>query len=174
MESSENIESKVTPDIYSVLVAPHLHYCAEVWGHTYETVIDPLFKIQKKALRIIHCAKYRANTNQLFINAKILKLQDTIDYKTLQMTYKAVKKIHPLNLQELFIEREVTHKLRGNMIFRQKKVRTTLKSFSMSVNGVKLWNKLDDEVKNAKNLGAFKNEIINSTINKYKNSNESL
>ncbi len=60
------------------------------------------------------------------------------------------------------------------MIFRQKKVRTTLKSFSMSVNGVKMWNKLDDEVKNAKNLGAFKNEIINSTINKYKNSNESL
>ncbi len=42
------------------------------------------------------------------------------------------------------------------------------------LNGVKLWNKLDDEVKNAKNLGAFKNEIINSTIDKYKNINETL
>ncbi len=168
------LNHKSLQTIYSALVAPHLQYCAEVWGHTYKTVIDPLFKIQKKALRIIHYAKYRAHTNQLFINAKFLKLQDIIDYKTLQMTYKAAKKLLPHNIQELFIEREVTHKLRGNMIFRQKKVRTTLKSFSMSVNGVKMWNKLDDEVKNAKNLGAFKNEIINSTINKSKNSNESL
>lgn len=155
--------------IYSALVSPHLQYCAEVWGNTYKSVMHPLFTLQKRAVRILHYAQYRAHTNQLFINAKILKLHDLINYKTLQIMYRAANRDLPHNLQGLFIDREVTHNLRGNMLFRQRRVRTTLKSFSISVTGVKQWNKLDDEVKKSRNLWAFKKEIRNSILDNYLN-----
>lgn len=154
--------------LYCALVSPHLQYCAEVWGNTYKGCTLPLMKLQKRALRILHYANYRAHTNQLFIQSKILKLYDLINYHTVQMMYKAANKSLPLNLQKLFLDREKGHTLRGNMIFRQRKVRTTLKSFSLTVTGVRQWNALNEEAKNAPKLSVFKEIYVNMIIDQYK------
>uniref|UniRef100_A0A671U3I7 Reverse transcriptase domain-containing protein n=1 Tax=Sparus aurata TaxID=8175 RepID=A0A671U3I7_SPAAU len=154
--------------LYCALVSPHLQYCAEVWGHTYKGSTQPLLILQKRALRILHYANYRAHTNQLFIESRILKLYDLINYRTLQMMYKAANKSLPHNLQILFLDREERHNLRGNMIFRQSKVRTTLKSFSLSVKGVKQWNVLEEDVKKSATLSGFKKKYVHSIVDQYR------
>ena len=60
--------------LYNVLVLPYLTYCIVIWGKTHNRYLDPLFKMQNKIIRIIKFAKYRAHTDVLFFNTKILKL----------------------------------------------------------------------------------------------------
>ena len=68
----------------------------------------------------------------------------------------------------MFSDREGGYELRGRWNFKQPIVRTTLKSMSVSVHGVKLWNKLPDNIKESKNIVQFKKEFKNKTLDKYR------
>lgn len=63
--------------------------------------------------------------------------------------------------------RETNYELRGNAVFVQKLVRSTLKTFSMSFTGVKKWNSLDNEIRNIETLSAFKKTWKEITLNSY-------
>ena len=39
--------------LYNSLILPHINYCAAVWGSNYFTRIFRIFKLQKRAVRII-------------------------------------------------------------------------------------------------------------------------
>ena len=39
--------------LYYSFIYPYLHYCHEIWGSTYATYLDPLIKLQKRAMRVI-------------------------------------------------------------------------------------------------------------------------
>ena len=54
------------------------------------------------------------------------------------------------------------------MRFRQRRVRTTLKSFTVSVTGVRQWNNLDEEMKKLAKLSVFKKKYVEMTINRYR------
>ena len=54
------LNQKSLMTLYTALVAPHLSYCSEIWGLTYKSITQPLFRLQKKALRIIHCCTQSA------------------------------------------------------------------------------------------------------------------
>lgn len=47
--------------------------CVEVWGNAYKTNIDPMIKLQKRAIRIINKEGYRESINQLFKGSCTLK-----------------------------------------------------------------------------------------------------
>ena len=57
--------------IYYSLVYPYLQYCVSVWGSTYPTNLDGLFKLHKRAVRIIAGASFDAHTDLIFKNLKI-------------------------------------------------------------------------------------------------------
>ena len=52
-------------------------YCNHVLGGTYVTHLEHL--LQKKAVRLIHNAD--THTNNLFLNSKLLKLEDIYNYQ---------------------------------------------------------------------------------------------
>ena len=47
------LSKKTMLTLYNVFVYPYLIYCNQVWGNTYKTYLDPLVKIQKRAVRVI-------------------------------------------------------------------------------------------------------------------------
>ncbi len=55
--------------LYSSLVLPYLYYCVEVWGNTYKSNLQPLFKLQKRAIRIAHNVGYKEHMNTLFLKS---------------------------------------------------------------------------------------------------------
>ena len=55
--------------------------------------------------------------------------------------FKAKNNKLPANIQKMFTQIEGSYFLRGLLNFKMKKVRTTRKSFCISVRGVKLSNK---------------------------------
>lgn len=153
--------------IYCTLLLPYLTYCVETWGNTYKTNLNPLSIMQKKAIRIVHNMGYTHHTNKLFLKSKTLKLLDIVELKTTQIVYKARNNLLPGNLQKLFKEREGRYEYRHALNFQQPKARTTLKGMCISVQGVKLWNGLPDEIKISKNIYYFKKMFIKSKLEEY-------
>nr|XP_049573449.1 uncharacterized protein LOC125966909 [Syngnathus scovelli] len=154
--------------LYCSLVLPYLHYCAEVWGNTYKTSLQPLIILQKRAIRTIHKVNYLEHTNPLFIQSKLLKFTDIVSYQTVIIMYRAKAKQLPENIQNLFRNQEGGYKLRGNHNFKILNIRTTLKSFCITITGVKLWNNLSEELKQSPNIHQFKRMYKNMLFSGYK------
>ncbi len=138
--------------LYCSFILPYMCYCVEVWGNTYKTNIDPIFILQKRAIRIVNKTKYREPTNPLFNKLKILKFRDLVDFKTIQFMYKVKNCQLPAGIQELFQIRESGYNLRGSFMFKKPPVRTNMKYHSVTVRGVTLWNDCSDEMKACKHI----------------------
>ena len=63
-------------------------YCIEVWGNTHQVYLEPLFKLQKRAIRIISYAERRAHTETLFKDLKLLRLKSIYVYSVQLFMYK--------------------------------------------------------------------------------------
>ena len=77
--------------IYNSLFAPHLIYGILVWG----TNSDNIFKLQKKAIRIISLSKYNAHTEPIFKRLRILKLPHLCKLHELKFCYKLENQMLP-------------------------------------------------------------------------------
>ena len=60
------LSTKTLLSLYYALVVPFLSYCIIAWGNTYQTTLQPLFILQKKALRIITFSSYNEHSSPLF------------------------------------------------------------------------------------------------------------
>ena len=81
--------------LYQSLVEPHMSYCCEIWGSTFQSRHRKLFLLQKKAMRIIYKLNYHDHTSVFFHSSKTLKLHQLVTYKTMIILYKANN--HSLN-----------------------------------------------------------------------------
>ena len=50
-----------------------MNYCINVWGRTFDSYLDPLVKLQKKAVRVIAGAQRNSHTDPLFKKLNILE-----------------------------------------------------------------------------------------------------
>lgn len=60
------LDQKSIQILYNSLIFPYLEYGIVVWGNTYKTTLQSLFILQKRAIRIVHNAHFKAHTNDLF------------------------------------------------------------------------------------------------------------
>ena len=67
--------------LYHGIFAPFLSYGISVWGLTYPTLLDSVFVLQKKALKIITFKDLTSSSLPLFDRLCILQLSDTFNYK---------------------------------------------------------------------------------------------
>ena len=74
---------------------------------------------QKRAVRIICNAEYRAYTNKLFVKLKIIKFYDLVDMKITIFMFKASRRLLPNNIQNIFngVENH-SHHTRSNKTFK--------------------------------------------------------
>ena len=62
--------------LYCSLILPYINYGILAWGSACTTFINQLFKIQKRALRIISNSNYRCSTYPLLIKYDALNVKD--------------------------------------------------------------------------------------------------
>lgn len=88
------------------MILSQLNYGILVWGSN----TNKLFKLQKKAVRIITCSKYNAHTGPIFKSIKSLKIDDIFKVNILKFYYKYCQKELPSYLQAFnFITRSDIH-----------------------------------------------------------------
>lgn len=77
--------------IYFALVNCHLTSGLLLWGHRFNDV----FKLQKKAIRLVMSSKYNAHTNPFFKSLKILKVEDMYKLSCIKFYHKYVSQNLP-------------------------------------------------------------------------------
>ena len=154
--------------LYCAMILPYMNYCSEVWGNTYKTTINSLITIQKRAIRLINNAGYRDHTHSLFLGSHVLKFTDLVDFKTLQIMYKARYNLLPVNVQSKFLNKEGAYNLRGPLNFKKHVIRTNLKAMCISSHGVTLWNNLDEDLKQSRNMKQFKYRLKKHIFERYR------
>ena len=167
-KAKQILDHKSLHILYCSLISPYLQYCAEVWGNTYKCTIQSLSILQKRAIRIIHNTGYRDHTNSLFLKSKTLKFTDLVHFQTAQIMYKAKNNLLPSNIQKLFFYRVGGYNLRGEFNLKHQRARTTLKSFCLSVSGVRLWNRLGVGLKQCPSMIQFKKRFKHMVFTRYR------
>lgn len=101
---------------------------------------NPIFKLQKRAIRIINRSNFIEPTNAWFIDLNTLKSYDFVEFKMAQVTYEVHNNLLCYSVQKLFETTESQRDLRGTGLFKRTKIRTTTKQRWVSVRGVNLWS----------------------------------
>jgi hypothetical protein len=106
--------------LYYSLFHCHLIYAIEIWSCASPSLIQPLIKKQKAAIRIICNKKYNDHTEPLFKNLRILPLNDLIYFFNLKLIHSFVYKTIPIALTTTWVtnleHRQLTNDDDGRII----------------------------------------------------------
>ena len=89
--------------LYNSLILPYLQYCSIIWASTYSSHLQPLFRLQKKALRIITHSPPRAHTYSLFNKFKILNIFNIYKYQVSCFVFLHMQELLLSPLSSLFV-----------------------------------------------------------------------
>ena len=99
------LSSDVLIKIYNSLILSRINYGLTCWGFDNKRI----YKLQKKALRIICKKKYNAHTDPLFIYLKTMKVNDIFQNQCLKFYYKYEKSDLPGYFRDLLTENRPLH-----------------------------------------------------------------
>ena len=147
--------------LYYSFIYPYLTYCNLIWGGTYDTHLNPLNILQKKAIRIINNQPYLAHTEPLFNSSNLLTLHDIHKYFLAIYMYKHRN-------SQLYL-RSHHHNTRQRTDLLPSYRRLTSTQHSLSYAGPLIWNSLTDDLRNSVTLPIFKNRLKSYFISQYQN-----
>ncbi len=81
--------------LYNSLVLPHFDYADVVWGTACGTYIKQVYKLQKRAARIMTGASRFSRTAPLFAKLKWSPLAERIKFHRAVLTYKSLHGLAP-------------------------------------------------------------------------------
>lgn len=147
--------------LYNVLVLPHYQYCSPIWCSTYPTHLLPLFRLQKKIIRIITNSDYFDHTQPLFKQNNILKL---FDINRLQIATYMYKSLHN-NTTLRQPQHNYPTRTRDKLVIPNHNL--TLYKHSLAYLGPKTWNAVPQHLKNIQALHLFKKHYKKHIILQY-------
>lgn len=137
--------------IYFSLFHCHLTYCCETWAFTFKTYLDPIFKLQKRALRTITFSQLHTPSEVLFRDLQILPLKLVSEMKIAIIVNKIFHNSYPLSLNLFIIPaRNTRHANQVN--FNLPITRNTYGERLIQNFGAKIWNSVPLEIKMANNF----------------------
>ena len=147
--------------LYYSLIYPYLSYCVEVWGGASNKIISTLFKLQRKAVRIIVSAPYKAHTRPIFDKLKILNIYNIYFYSVAMFMFKFNSGSLPVIFTNMFKRNLDFHRYntRNKSNFLIPKYKLSLCQQSMKFTGVKVWNYITDKVDLECNIFRFKMKL---------------
>ena len=74
--------------LYNSFIYPYLYYCIAIWGNTFSSYLEPLVKLQKRAVRLIKGAKRLDHTDPIFSELRLLKIREIYVYCIQQLMFK--------------------------------------------------------------------------------------
>jgi len=130
--------------LYYSTLYPYVSYSNFAWASTHPTKLESIFRLQKRALRIIFCANRRHPSQPLFAQASILSVYQVNQLQIALFVYSSIKKLLPQYFCNLFTLNDEFHQYptRSSCFIRPPYSRTTQTQFSILYRGSKVWNSL--------------------------------
>ena len=147
--------TKILNSLYSSLIEPHFTYCVEVWGNTYRSYLQSLYRKQKRAMRIVCKSSYLCHSADLLKKLEVLPLFHLVTYKTAIFIYKVFYNLVPANILSHFTHISNVYSTRQYKNSYVHYARTKHKQTYVEHMGVNIWNSLEIETRNCKDLILF-------------------
>ena len=103
--------------LYNALILPYFTYCLVTWGSNYESSLQPLIVLQKRAIRLVAGTGRIAHTGPLFRELRLLKITDLLQYQLLLVLHDFLHGHLPWPLARRFHLYHSARNLRGNIHF---------------------------------------------------------
>ena len=147
-------------NLYHSIIHPYYVYCLPIFGSTYDTHLEPLRILQKRAIRIINGSGYLDHTAPLFYASKILKLEDL---------YKHSVACYMYDHQSLLLDHVPSHSYGTRNRDRPVPPRQNLRSTEQSViyNGIRIWNVIPNNIKTCLTKQSFKYQFKKYLLSQY-------
>ena len=145
MKKSKNyIPSAMKKMIFSSLIQSQLNYCISIYGGASKSVIEPLVKIQKRAIRLVNEAHYSKHCDQMFGSMDCLKFTDMHKLACARIAVKYFYNNLPRGNMDCFSERKTAYEIRNSINGKNLKIpsATTNQMEQMCCTKIpKIWNK---------------------------------
>jgi hypothetical protein len=155
------LHSSALTTLYYSFIYPLISYCIEIWGSSFSTYIDKLYKQQKRIMRIITFSKQRTSTILLLRETKILSIYNVYKYRLFIFVYKVVNNIVPSSVSNMFIRNQDVHSHNTRQCRNFCVPKATAESTKMNIvyNSIKLFNDTNDEIDYYVSIYKFKKLI---------------
>ena len=154
------LPSKSLLTLYYALIYPYLTYCNLIWASTYVTNLQRIYLLQKRAVRAISKADYKASSKPLFANLKILDVFSIYSLQVSSFMYLYHNDALPIAFNQIrfFQTGNQIHQYSTSYsdFYRPHSCRTNIKKFSILFQGPRIWNSLPSNIKSAPTFNIFK------------------
>ena len=140
--------------VYYSIFYSHILYACPVWTLTTLNNLNVISILQKKCLRIISFSPFNSHTNNLFIENKILKLDDIIKSQLMKIVFDFKNQNLPEDLSKLFtlnseINNYCTRNVSNKGLYIPKISTTSFGTNSLKYSAPTIWNsflKIDNSI----------------------------
>jgi hypothetical protein len=163
------LNKSILRQLYYAFLYPYLTYCSLIWGHASDNILWPIFRTQKRAIRIIENIKRRNSTKEAFKSHRLLRLPDIYKYSVLIFVYKYKNGLLPDIFNGFYIENQQIHRYptRNADQFRVPLTKTKTASSFLNKTGVNIWEEFSPKISHNIKIGLFKKQIISLLIDDY-------
>jgi len=162
------VPERVLFSLYCTLVLPYINYGILAWGNTCKRNLDRIFKLQKKALRIISKSHYLSHSAPLFKNYNLLNVYDSYELELSTFMYKYFTNQLPKIFRNYFlVNNQGRYHTRKTEYYKIWKTKTQFADKTMRSAGPRKWNNIDENKKVANSVKHFRSQIKADLTLKY-------
>ena len=143
--------------LYYSFFQSSIQYGISFWFHVSSDLRNKIFRLQKKTIRIITRSSFYSNTQSLFYQTKILKLEDLYKLESCKFIHQEICFLNNFSLTQNFMVHNYPTRSHSNLRPRYYRTRTG-SNFVLS-KGVLLYNNLDENTKTIDSIGGFKCKV---------------
>ena len=149
---------KVLVQLYNSMILSHLSYCNIVWGNCASYLLQKLFVLQKRAIRVITKSNYLAHTKELFLKLNILDVYSINNFQISVFMYSFTKELLPEIFKDYFTYNSDvnSYQTRNSHKMYIPFYRYTFSRTVISYIGPVIWNNLPCKFKQSPTLSNFK------------------
>ena len=154
--------------LYMSLIYSYLNYCNLIWGSAEDGIIQPLFILQKKAIRIVNKSHYLDHTSPIFKSLETLTIFQIFDLNCYLFAFKCINcNMFPYYKMKISQILNVhTYNTRNNNNYRTiERARLRIIQRSYLYKGIDIWNSLDSWKRDYYSLSGFKKKMKSYLIN---------
>jgi hypothetical protein len=163
------LNHNILRQLYYSFLYPYLTYCLIIWGSAAASSTLPIFRLQKRAIRLIKGLRRRDSTLPTCHKLQILRLPELYKYMILIWMYNYKNNILPPTFKYFYQENSSIHSYptRQAHQLRLPQTRTNLAQTFIRSKGVQIWNEFADGLDYQITKNAFKTTIRLKLISKY-------
>ena len=153
--------------IYYALIYSRIKYGISVYGQACDSKLKKIQTIQNKLLKVLSSKNYQFSTDMLHNEFDILKIKDIIKQETITFVHKFSSNSLPPVFDDYFETLASNHNRNtrhGSHLLKIINHTTNFSAASMKIQGAKVWNRLDNNLKVITNLKNFRNKFKYSRL----------